>query len=283
MSGIAFNDLLHLAGIAPEEVNVMLHSPNEGRGDLQALLPSLARTRRPAVEAYCAYHSAGAERTLMNGRPLIAVFAKAAREREFGRSRMVFIGMFRNEGCRRRSHVELMADPEIRWLYERFGAASWFATGRADLHHRWFDLTPVDALSDLQGRLLILVRLSPNYVRRGENLDAPVAMGAATVQEMPPGWAAKLREWRGIYLITDESDGARYVGAAYGEENLVGRWRAHVAGERGATVGLADRDPSTFRFAILERVSPDMPVEDVTALEQTWMTRLHTRSHGLNR
>ena len=76
------------------------------------------------------------------------------------------------------------------------------------------------------------------------------------VQEMPPGWAARLREWRGIYLILDESDGARVCRRGFGEENLLGRWRAHFAREAGVTAGLADRDPSRFRFSILERVSP---------------------------
>lgn len=81
----------------------------------------------------------------------------------------------------------------------------------------------------------------------------------------------------------DRSDGARYVGSAYGETNLLGRWQAHVAGDAGVTVELARRDPAGFDFSILERVSPDMEIGDITIREQGWMTRLHTKVDGLNR
>lgn len=63
----------------------------------------------------------------------------------------------------------------------------------------------------------------------------------------------------------------------------LGRWQAHVAGEAGVTVELARRDPAAFDFSILERVSPDMEIGDITAREQGWMTRLHTKVDGLNR
>ena len=286
-------------GIDPRDVNVMLHSPREG--DLLTLMPSLVKTRRNAVEAYQATHSKPAERALSQGRPFAASFVKASRERELGRSRMLFIGMYRNHGGRLRSHTDIWAEPEVRWMHSRFGGGAEFVDADPERNWVWSDLA-IDTLAEVEGRLVILARLTQSYLRRAENLDAPVAaihevgvfdsppppwremvVSAAMVQEMPPGWAARLREWRGIYLILDESDGARYVDAAYGEENLLGRWRAHVAGEAGLTAGLADRDPSRFRFSILERVSPDMPVEEVTALEQTWMRRLHTMAHGLNR
>jgi hypothetical protein len=42
---------------------------------------------------------------------------------------------------------------------------------------------------------------------------------------MPTRLKSKLREWRGIYYIYDVSDGKGYVGSAYGEQNLLGRWQ----------------------------------------------------------
>ncbi len=36
-------------------------------------------------------------------------------------------------------------------------------------------------------------------------------------------------------------------------------------------------------LSILERVSPAMSIEDITTPQQGWMTRLHTRTDGLNR
>ncbi len=300
MTALRLNDLLALEGIDAGSVSVLLHSPREGA--LMRLMPSLVRTRRTAVEAYQATHSRPAERALSQGRLFVAAFVKASPEREAGRSRMLFIGIYRNYGSRLRSHAEIWAEHEIRWLNGMFGACAEFAYASPVNHWRWFDLQLTERLPDLQGRLVILARLTPSYVRRAERLDAPVAaihevgvfdtppppwremvLSAAEVQEIPPGWAAELRRTRGIYLILDTRDGARYVGAAYGEENLLGRWSAHVAGERGVTVGLEDRDPSGFRFSILERVSPDMPAEELIALEQARMQRLHTRTHGRNR
>lgn len=107
-------------------------------------------------------------------------------------------------------------------------------------------------------------------------------MSGAEVRVLPEAWAARLREWRGIYLIVDETDGARYVGSAYGQNNLLGRWQTHVAGAGGVTAKLRHRDPVNFRFSILERVSPDMLHDEIVVLEHTWMNRLHTRQFGLN-
>ena len=41
-------------------------------------------------------------------------------------------------------------------------------------------------------------------------------------------------------------------------------------------------DPDDQSFSILERTSPDMPAEEVVALEASWKERLHTRVTGLN-
>ena len=293
--------VLRRAGLAARDVNVMLHSPREA--SLRAVLPSLVRTRRAAMEAFQATHGGkGAEAALKAGRPWVATFVKVGQDVPSSRSKMLFAGLYRNRGHRARSHAEIMADPEIAFLSRTYGTHPEFDPEEAVRTHDWFDLTLDPLLTEMQGRLVISARLTPNYIRRAENLDAPVRaiheesafdadppdwrswiVTAAEVRALPPGWAARLREWRGIYLIRDARDGARYVGSAYGQTNLLGRWSAHVAGDDGVTAELAGRDPAGFTFSILERVSPDMPVEDITALEQSWMARLHTKRDGLNR
>ena len=75
----------------------------------------------------------------------------------------------------------------------------------------------------------------------------------------------------------------QYVGSAYGAENLLGRWRHYGASGHGGNRLLRQRDPTNFRFTILELVSPTMPSEEVQLLESNWKERLHTRQpHGLN-
>jgi hypothetical protein len=100
---------------------------------------------------------------------------------------------------------------------------------------------------------------------------------------LPERWKSALSHWRGIYYIFDTSDGKGYVGAAYGENNLLGRWENYAARGHGGNRLLRQRDPRSFRFTILQRVSPDMEAGDVIRLEASWKQRLHTRDpYGLN-
>ncbi len=295
------SDVLHRANIPLDDVNVMLHSPRSKNGDLLTLLPGLVKTRRAAMETYQAVHSQNAERALSRGRTWVASFVKTGNARTKGASEMLFVGLYHNKGAKRMTREAIAAHPEVQWLYQNFGVfaeiedESW-------THRNWFDLELSDRLADLQGRLLIEVHLTQSYLRLAENLTAPIVAihpnsqfdagppgwqrmrpSAGMMGALPASWADCLRQWRGVYLIVDETDGARYVGSAYGEENLLGRWRQHVAGEFGVTVGLAKRDPSRFRFSILELVSPQARPEEVIQLEQTWMDRLETVRFGLNR
>ena len=98
---------------------------------------------------------------------------------------------------------------------------------------------------------------------------------------LPTKWQVALREWRGIYYFGFLFNGT-YKGAAYGVENLLGRWLNYKRSGHGGNKQLRKRNPNNFQFSILQRVSPDMPPEEVIRLEQTWKTRLHTREFGLN-
>lgn len=294
-------DVLERAALVPETVNVMLHSPKASDGDLLRLLPGLVRTRRKAMEAYQAFHAKPAERALTKGRHWVATFVKTGPGQRRGHSAMLFAGLYRNRGHKRVHRDEIAADPEIRWLRQTFRA--FHELDRDDWEY-WtrFDLALDERMSELQGRLTLEVRLTQSYVRLAENLDAPVlaltaessfdaappswrelVIRAGVVHILPASWAARLEEWRGIYMILDERDGARYVGSAYGEDNLLGRWQEHVAKPGGITAGLSDRDPGNFRFSILELLSPTATPQEVIAVEQTWMTRLDTVRFGLNR
>ncbi|MEQ1730721.1 MAG: GIY-YIG nuclease family protein, partial [Vicinamibacterales bacterium] len=103
------------------------------------------------------------------------------------------------------------------------------------------------------------------------------------LQDLPPSWEAALSHWRGIYTILDRSCGKLYVGSAYGEENLLSRWRGYSKSGHGGNVELKGRDPKQFQFSILQRVSPDMPAEEVIRVEASWKDRLGTREFGLNK
>jgi hypothetical protein len=257
-------------------------------------LPFLAEARPEVLEAYQSIHGPRATATLRQ-RDFMVSFVRT----ETGR--MAFLGVYRIAGVTVRPTREICASPAMRYVMDDLG-------GNRDLEAagvaEWpqFDFIPMEALAPYKGRIEIAPRLTPTYVRRAEVLDAQIValsptsllvahppdwrafiVTGAELRALPPSWQARLREWRGIYLIVDALDGSRYVGSAYGEQNLLGRWQTHVANDVGVTVELARRRAVDFRFSILERVSPDMPAEDVIALERTWMERLDTIRYGLNR
>jgi len=100
---------------------------------------------------------------------------------------------------------------------------------------------------------------------------------------LPAGWRTALAQWRGVYLIIDRSDGRQYVGSACGGENILQRWLGYARTGHGGNKLLRQRDPANFTFAILQRVSPDLPPADVVGIENSWKQRLRTRSpDGLN-
>ncbi len=284
------NDLLTREGLDPTETAVMLHTPKEAR--FARVLPWIARVRPDLLEAYQSTHAGPASATLRRRRQVVVFVG-------LGDGTLALAGVWRVMGERSRPWAEILAEPGIATLREEYGIGTLYdlaSAGRA-----WFDLQRTEHLAPVVGRLRIAPRLTRAYVRRAETfpgdilsiereslLDAAapdwrrMILTAPELRVLPESWAVRLREWRGIYLIVDEVDGARYVGAAWGEENLLGRWRAHVAGTTGVTVELARRATAGLRFSILERVSPDMPAEEVIALEQSWMDRLHSRRFGLN-
>lgn len=278
------------AELSATEVAVAFHAPSEPR--FRRALPWLVSSRREIFETYQSYHSQIAEGTLRR-RDWMLSFV------EIAPGAHSFVGLYRRTGMREWTGQDIYDDPHVRYLADVLGMGTRFQdSSRVFLR---FEFRISEALSDFEGRLVVERPKGRNMVRLAENLDLQILalypdsvlasappdwrgmiLSSAEVRELPETWAARLREWRGVYLIVDESDGARYVGSAYGEQNILGRWRTHVGGETGVTRELAKRDTRGFHFSVLERVSPDMEAQEVIALEQTWMDRLHTRQFGLN-
>ncbi|MEM8555237.1 MAG: GIY-YIG nuclease family protein [Pseudomonadota bacterium] len=295
---LSFQSILALEGVEPKTVNAMLHSPREP--SLRRVFPALAKDQPEIVEAYQATHSPQAERALKKGRPYVAVFLASGDVRPDKRRPMLFLGMYENRGHRPVSLADLRARPEVQYLID-VHSVDYTDRWGDDGHLTWFDLKRSPLLDHYAGRLTCTIKLTQNYLRVAENLDAPVLslsedsafdappppwrdwiVTAGELRALPISWADRLSAWRGIYLIIDAMDGARYVGSAYGETNLLGRWSAHVAGDLGVTAHLKTRSPDHFQFSILERMGPDTPADEVIAREMTWIARLGTKTYGLN-
>ena len=104
-------------------------------------------------------------------------------------------------------------------------------------------------------------------------------------------WKTALASVNGVYLITDESIGKRYVGSAYGEQGLWGRWKNYVETGHGGNQGLrmATGEDSLryarrhFRFTLLDFFAFSTPKEVILSRETFWKKVLLTRGeYGLN-
>ena len=285
------NDLLRIGGIDLKTVLVLRHSPSEPK--LRAVLPWLAAENATIFNAY--------QQSQQN--PTVeAAFLRASHIASFighRSGKALFVGLFRRGASRPMGFDDYWRVPAYQEM-KAFGMRGLTAESDPVL---WFDLDLTDFYAEWIGRLTIDwpggERSWWRWADRNAFLIESILEQSALAREMPPWneialsweelrvlpstWRAALSEWRGIYLIFDETDCKGYVGAAYGSDNIFGRWRSYAATGHGGNKDLVSRNPARLRFSILERVPPDMEIEDVIRLENSWKLRLHTRDFGMNR
>jgi len=104
-------------------------------------------------------------------------------------------------------------------------------------------------------------------------------------------WKAALENVKGIYLISDKSNGKQYVGSAYGDAGIWARWSCYMGTGHGwndEMVKLLDQKGQPyareqFHFSLLEVMVKSTPDEIVLAREAHWKQALLTREHGYNK
>ncbi len=102
-------------------------------------------------------------------------------------------------------------------------------------------------------------------------------------------WKKVLSVTKGIYLINDTKTGKLYVGAAYGDEGIWGRWCNYVFtnghGNNKLLLKLLDVDPTygvNFRFSILMLLPRTITADEAIKKERLFKNKLGTNSFGLN-
>ncbi|MBU1210528.1 MAG: GIY-YIG nuclease family protein [Alphaproteobacteria bacterium] len=287
---LEFNDCLIRLDIHPETVLIMRHRPPEP--ELRKRLPWLAAERHDVFNAYQQVQPK-AERAMQRAAYVASFIGQVA-------GAATFVGLYEISGHRLLEAGELRsmsAYQELANLGVEISEAEQ-AGG-----HLLFDLQPAGFLEDFSGRMICKwpppdrawyrwadrnsLEISAIAETNRFIADLPkwdeLVLSRTDLATLPPTWAAALSQWRGIYYVVDEVDGRGYVGCAYGEDNIYGRWREYARNGHGNNVGLLDRAEHDLLFSILQRVSPDMDPADVMALEASWKLRLHTRKLGLNR
>ena len=286
-TNLDLNQLLALEGLELSKLRVAGARHVPSAPNLQRVLPWLAAERHELYNAYQRAQKPGAT-VFRTADYLVSCIShpKGA----------LFIGIYKVAGYRAMSFEEywrLPCNEELRklgmtWESEAGGVA-------------WFNLELQNILQQWKGKLLldwpsgrrwdrwidgaqywVKAILEDSALDRDMPTWEQLILTWAQLQNLPQRWIATLTQWRGIYFIHDITDAKGYVGSAYGNENIYGRWMHYAASGDGGNKLLRGRDPSGFRFSILQRVSPDMGQENITAIESSWKDRLHTREFGLN-
>ena len=284
------NALLLAKNIDPQQVLVFRHRPFEP--ELNRVLPWLAAEKPDVFNAYQQTQGAKVEKA-MTGASFVASFVG----HEPGKA--LFIGLYAIGASSPLSHEEYW---QIRAYIEmkKFGMEG-FSGDRSSI--LWFNLKITELYASWKGKLIVgWPPPERSWWRRAHKNTMPImavleesALDAAMPEwdelslnwqelaVLTTRWKFILSQWRGIYYISDSSDGKGYVGSACGDSNLLGRWLNYAASGDGGNSLLRHRDPRNFRFSILQRVSPDENSLNVIQLEGKWKERLHTRRpFGLN-
>ena len=103
-------------------------------------------------------------------------------------------------------------------------------------------------------------------------------------------WRTALQNQKGIYLITDCSNGKMYVGSATGREMILGRWTAYIGNGHGGNKDLEkvvnekgfDYIKQNFQYSILEIFQSKVPEEVIIQREFWWKEVLQSRKFGYN-
>ena len=100
-------------------------------------------------------------------------------------------------------------------------------------------------------------------------------------------WKTALQNQKGVYLISDVSNGKMYVGSAYGENMILGRWQSYVITGTGGNIELKKFDfdyiKKNFRYSILDIYKKTTDDQIIIDRESWWKEVLQSRTYGYNK
>ena len=110
------------------------------------------------------------------------------------------------------------------------------------------------------------------------------------IQKEAPSWKSALSSVKGVYIITDKSNGKIYVGSAYGQDSFWTRWSSYVQNGHGGNKELAEiignegmEYASNFQFSILEIRTNTTSEDEIIRREAYWKNVLKSREYGYNK
>ena len=183
--------------------------------------------------------------------------------------------------------------------------------GREFCYKFFYHMSEIDGFDDLKERVIIrwdnaiswhqwiknlmeVVEISPgiNYQLFTDYFDIIISFGELQdiIINQYKDWRIALSSVKGVYLITDTLSGKLYVGSAYGDDGIWGRWKNYVStnghGGNKMLKSLIDVDweyaVKYFRFSILAILSKTTTTDEVIKKEQLFKRKLGSNSFGLN-
>lgn len=109
-----------------------------------------------------------------------------------------------------------------------------------------------------------------------------------TTQGVYDAWRVALSSVNAIYLIVDTETGKQYVGSAYGNDGLWGRWSCYVDTLHGNNKQMKDlicnypERYHSFQFSVLQILPKTMTAEEVVAVEARYKKKLLSIPFGMN-
>jgi len=101
------------------------------------------------------------------------------------------------------------------------------------------------------------------------------------------GWKTALQNQKGVYLITDISNGKMYVGSAYGENMILGRWKSYIKTGNGGNIELKklkfEYIKKNFKYSILDIFKSTIDDKIIIERENWWKEVLQSREFGYNK
>ena len=99
-------------------------------------------------------------------------------------------------------------------------------------------------------------------------------------------WKTALQNQKGVYLISDSSNGKKYVGSAYGENMILGRWKSYIKAGHGGNIELKKLSfayiKQNFKYSVLDIFKSTIDDQSILEREIWWKEVLQTREFGYN-
>jgi hypothetical protein len=286
-----FSDLLRLQSVDPGGVLMLRHAPPSV---MNKIFAGWALERPDMFNAYQQTQGERAESAMKKANYVASFMSTPSGE-------TLFVGLYRVNGFKAISQDKLWSLPAYKEM-SAFGLRETSAVAKRETV-LLFDLEATNFYADWKGKLVIewtpperswfrwadrnhfAIKsiLAENALNKAMPAWNEIVLSYQELKNLPAAWRAELARWRGVYLIVDTFDRKPYVGSARGVDNILGRWLNYADSADGGNKLLRGRDPTNFRYSVLELTSPNIDGAELLAVENRWKARLHSRHpFGLN-